>query len=43
MCGVSLREEKSSDECLGRPGIVGVADVVQKGRTYSLILIDYSG
>jgi len=32
MCGVSLREEKSSDELLGRLGIMSVADVVQKGR-----------
>jgi len=32
MCGVSLREEKSSDELLGRLGIVIVADVVRKGR-----------
>jgi len=32
MCGVSLREEKSSDELLGHLGIVSVADVVLKGR-----------
>jgi len=32
MCGVSLREGKSSDEFLGHLGIVSVADVVQKGR-----------
>jgi len=32
MCGVSLREEKSSDEFLGRLGIVSVTDVVRKGR-----------
>jgi len=32
MCGVSLREEKSSDELLGRLGIVSVTDVVWKGR-----------
>jgi len=32
MCGVSLWEEKSSDELLGRLGIVSVADVVRKGR-----------
>jgi len=32
MCGVSLREEKSSDELLGRLGIVSVADIGLKGR-----------
>jgi len=32
MCGVSLREEKSSDELLGHLGIVSVADVVRKSR-----------
>jgi len=32
MCGVSLRKEKSSDELLGRLGIVSVADLVRKGR-----------
>jgi len=31
MCGVWLRE-KSSDELLGRQGIVSVVDVVRKGR-----------
>jgi len=31
-CGVSLREERSSDELLGRLGIASVADVVRKGR-----------
>jgi len=35
MCGVSLREEKSIDELLGRLGIVSVADVVQKGSWYT--------
>jgi len=30
MCGVSLREEKSSDELLDRLGIVSVGDVVWK-------------
>jgi len=32
MCGVSLREERSSDQWLGRLGIVSVADIVRKGR-----------
>jgi len=32
MSGVSLREERYSDEFLGRLGIVSVADVVRKGR-----------
>jgi len=31
MCGVSLKEKKSSDEFLGRLGIVSVANVVLKG------------
>jgi len=30
MCGVSLREEKSSDELVGHLWIVSVVDVVQK-------------
>jgi len=32
MCGVSLREEKSSDELLGRLEIVSKADVVWYGH-----------
>jgi len=32
MCGVSPKEEKSSDELLGRLGILSVADVVRKDR-----------
>jgi len=32
MCGVSLREEKFSDELLSCLGIVSAADVVRKGR-----------
>jgi len=34
MCGVSMREEKSSDGLLGRLAIVSVADVVRKGRLH---------
>jgi len=32
MCGVSLREKNSSDELLGRLGIMSVMDAVRKGR-----------